>query len=114
MENVTSKRRGRPAKHLADAENAGKVAINASHDDGNGQVSQDRIAAQAEPNGSSQGITWEDLVDQVAKAYKHSNVVAVWHPDPPSALHMMHDGVNLRVMQGEPAYQLGDGTKHKI
>lgn len=46
--------------------------------------------------------------------YKAERIATVWHPSPRSDLLPMQDGVNLRVLVGELAYQLSDGTMRQF
>jgi hypothetical protein len=46
----------------------------------------------------------------VRAVYKGSPVATVWHPEPEGDVLNTPDG-NIRVLKGEPAYQLTTGEK---
>lgn len=110
MEEVPRKRPGRPRKNMADANAAPEGADVHSIDDGNGSTCAEGTAAQAEPSGSGQGLSWDDLLSVVkAKNSADYRIVCVFHNDAPVNVFETPAWGCIRVEAGKAGYQLNTG-----
>lgn len=110
MEERTSPRRGRQRKAVDDAKAVRQAESSPDIDTGDGQAGPSGVAAQAEHAGSRQVVDWERLSLAVIAAYAVKPVATMWHPDARSDLFELPNGVNVRVLKGDPAWQHSDGS----
>lgn len=111
MATVTSKGRGRKGKVVSDASNAGQSAVDANAGVGHGQVGAGQSGAPAKSGGAIKRISWDELVEKV-KA-EPEMIASAWHHAPESEVINLN-ACDVRVIQGEPAYQLTTGEIIKL
>lgn len=106
MGTFASTRRGRPRKAVLNDEANGQGEIKPTVDSGNGQVSSDGKEPPAKDSGSSERIGWLGLVEAV-KAEQRI-VATAWHREAESEV-ISTNASDVRVLEGDPAYQLSSG-----
>lgn len=106
MGTIASTRRGRQRKAVSDDKVTGKGSHEPAISNGDGQASSNGSQPTAKANGISKKVDWRGLVDAVNA---HSGIVSTaWHPEPKSEL-IGTNASDVRVLVGEPAYQLSTG-----
>ena len=114
MEELPSKRRGRPRKNL-DLPPAIEEGSDASSlNDGNGPTGGVGIEIQAVSVGQSKDVdflTFSVLLQQ--KQTLQNGIRIAYHPKPESELIYTEKG-NIVVLSGDMCYQTSDGEKHLI
>lgn len=106
MGTITGKRRGRQRKVVPDVEVNGQSEIKPTVVSGDGQVSSDGKDQATENNGRSQGVSWLGLVEAVQA--ESGLVSTAWHPEAEADV-ISTNASDVRVLAGEPAYQLSTG-----
>lgn len=110
MEERTSPRRGRQRKAVDDVKAVRQAESSPDIDTGDGQASESRASAQAEHRGSRPVVDWERLSLAVIAAYAVKPVSTMWYPEARGDLFELPNGVNVRVLKGDPAWQHSDGS----
>lgn len=108
MDEITRPRLGRPRKAMADVVDADEARSDAQDDLGLGQAVDEGPGIQAVDGGSREVPDWDSLKSTVRGMYKKTPVSTVWHPESQGDLLDTIWG-NVRVLKGEPAYQLATG-----
>lgn len=106
LQNITNKRRGRPAKNTNDAGSPNSVPAGVPDVSGDGQVGSDGKDQASENNGRGQRISWLGLVEAVQA--ESGLVSTAWHPEAEADV-ISTNASDVRVIAGEPAYQLSTG-----
>ena len=110
MDEITSPRRGRPRKTVADAIDVEQAGSDVADDIGLGQAVNEGSGIQAVDGGTREVPDWDTLKSTVRSMYKKTPVSTVWHPESQGDLLDTIWG-NVRVLKGESAYQLASGEK---
>ena len=108
MAKITGKGFRGAGEAMADAVDADEARIDAPDDLGLGQTLDEGLGIQAVDGGSREIPDWDSLKSTVRGMYKKTPVSTVWHPESQGDLLDTIWG-NVRVLKGEPAYQLATG-----
>lgn len=111
MEKLTSKGRGRPRKAISNVGAADQVETSPTINNGHGQDSASGTHAPAQSSRAGEGLSLNELIKLVQNC--DDLIATAWHPD------AVQDTINtnksdVRLLKGDPAYQLSSGKIIKL